>query len=68
MTNFSTTQGANWLIIVSTICNLLNMSVSQSDITGFVNVITGLAVLVGAGISFVNRYRKGDVTKLGMKI
>lgn len=67
MENFSTTQGANIAIIASAIVILITKindltSLTAEDIT---TIIAAVVAIVASVKSFINRFKKGDITVVG---
>jgi hypothetical protein len=62
---YSVTQGSNiaaFIAVLVLLSQKFNLGVSADDIT---IIVSGLVALVAVIISFVNRYKKGDVTIAG---
>jgi hypothetical protein len=64
---YSVTQGSNIAIFIAVLTLLvkkLNWDLTQEDITTIAAAIVALVAVIA---SFVNRYKKGDVTLAGFK-
>jgi hypothetical protein len=64
---YSVTQGSNIAVFIAVLTLLvkkLNWDLTQEDITTIVAAVVALIAIV---TSFVNRYKKGDVTIAGFK-
>ena len=62
---YSVTQGSNIAVFIAVLTLLvkkLNWDLTQEDITTIVAAVVALIAIV---TSFVNRYKKGDVTLAG---
>ena len=67
MENFSTTQASNITILAGflvMVARHYRWDIAQEEI---VALLGGLAVAVGVIVSFVSRYRKGDLTIIGAR-
>jgi len=62
--NFSLTQIGNYVALIAFILGLLKVNISTEEISRFVEAG---AVVVGLVVSWVGRYRQGDITALGFK-
>lgn len=65
---YSVTQGSNIAIFAGVIVMILshfNVTIASDDI---VTVLSAVVAIIGVVTSFINRYKKGDVTALGAKI
>jgi len=67
MQTYSVTQGSNLAAIIGVIMLLLNLAkvnVSQDEIQ---TLIGGILAVAGIVISFINRYKKGDLKLSGVR-
>jgi hypothetical protein len=65
--NFSMAQAGNYAVILSTILALFGSSITEGDITTTLKTICGIIALIGAGISYIGRWRTGDLTLAGFR-
>lgn len=67
MNNFSITQATNFVALagaIVVIAKLFKVDLDQSQIEA---LLGASAVIIATVISFINRYKKGDVTLAGVK-
>lgn len=67
MNNFSITQATNFVALagaIVVIAKLFKVDLDQSQIEA---LLGAGAVIIATVISFINRYKKGDVTLTGVK-
>ncbi len=67
MQNFSTTQASNLAAIIGVIMLLLNafkVNITQEEVQTLIGGLLSVSAIV---ISFISRYKKGDLTKLGFR-
>jgi len=67
MNNFSITQATNFVALagaIVVIAKLFKVELDQSQIEA---LLGASAVIIATVISFINRYKKGDVTLAGVK-
>ena len=62
--NFSLTQGGNYVVLLGFILQLLKVNIATEELTQFVNAAL---ILGGLIVSWIGRYRKGDLTILGTR-
>jgi len=68
MQNYSTIQAANLSAIVGVIMLLLNIFKIQITQEEVQTLIGGLLAVAGIIISFISRYRKGDLKLSGVRL
>lgn len=65
--DYSVTQAGNFVAVAGIIVVLLSKLGIAASVEEVATVIGGAVALVGTVISWVGRYRQGDVTPLGFK-
>ena len=62
--NFSLTQSGNLVVLLGFILKVLGVEIGTEEVTKFVEAAL---VLIGLIVSWVGRWRKGDLTILGFR-
>lgn len=66
--NYSVTQGSNIAVFVGLIVLILNhfhVNIGSDDVS---TIVGAIIAIIGVVTSYINRYKKGDVTALGTKV
>lgn len=61
---FSKTQTANYVAFIMFVIQLLNLNVSENEVS---TVVSGLVGITAVLIAFYERYKKGDLTSIGFR-
>ncbi len=64
----STTQKTNYLSLAGAIVVILGYFDIKIDINEVAMLLGALATIIGVLLNFYHRYKKGDVTLLGVKV
>jgi len=64
---FSTTQASNLASLAGAVAVLASIFGKNVDADQLTQVMGAVVVIVSAVVSFVNRYKKGDLTVLGSR-
>lgn len=67
MNNFSITQTTNFVALAGAIVVIAKLFKVELDQPQIEALLGAVAVIIATVISFVNRYKKGDVTLAGVK-
>lgn len=67
MNNFSITQATNFVALAGAIVVIAKLFKVDLDPSQIEALLGASAVIIATVISFINRYKKGDVTLAGVK-
>ena len=61
---FSLTQAGIYVSVIGFLVQMFKLNIASEEIT---QLVTSVITLVGLGVAWYGRYRKGDITVLGIK-
>lgn len=64
MEKLSLTQVGNYVVLASILVSLLKLNITEAELQ---TVAEAIVALVGVGMAWYGRYRKGDLTLLGAR-